>query len=90
MGAPAEQRRLLRVIVRIVVDGHTDGQALGHVPLVFGIQRVLVVLRVAGDKDLPSVLGAHEEGPGHIALGQDAQGIAGRAAAASSVSGSSG
>ena len=33
MGAPAEQRRLLRVIVRIVVDGHMDGQALGHVPL---------------------------------------------------------
>ena len=77
MGAPAEQRRLLRVIVRIVVDGHMDGQALGHVPLVLGIQRVLVVLRVAGDKDLPSVLGAHEEGPGHIALGQDAQRVAG-------------
>ena len=58
MGAPAEQRRLLRIIVRIVVDGHMDGQALGHVPLVLGIQRVLVVFRVAGDKDLPSVLGA--------------------------------
>ena len=51
-----------------------DGQPLGYIPLILGIQRIFIVLRVTGDKDLPPVLGAHQEGPGGVALGQNAQG----------------
>ena len=71
--APAEERRLAGVIVGVVVFGHCNGQALGNIPLILRIQRVFVVLRVADDKDLTAVLGAHQERPCLIALGKDAQ-----------------
>ena len=76
MGTPAEEGRLLRVVVGIVILGHCNGQALAHIPLVLGIQRVLIVLRVAGDKDLAAIFGAHEERACLVALGQDAEGAA--------------
>ena len=69
MGAPAEEGRLLRIVVGVVVLRDGDGQALCHIPLVLRIQRVLIILRVAGHEDLPPVLGAHEERPGLVALG---------------------
>ena len=56
VSTPAEERRLLGVVVGVIVLWHRDGQALADIPLVLGVQRVLVVLRVAGDEDLPSIL----------------------------------
>ena len=76
MSTPAEERRLPGVVVGVIVLWHRDGQALADIPLVLGVQCVLVVLRVAGDEDLPSILGAHQEGAGLVALGEDAQGLA--------------
>jgi len=76
VSTPAEKRRLLGVVVGVIVLWHRDGQALADIPLVLGVQCVLVVLRVAGDEDLPSILGTHQEGAGLVALGEDAQSLA--------------
>lgn len=73
VGPPAEQRRLGRVVPRVVIAGGRNIQPLVPVTPVFGIQGVLVVLRVSGDKDLSPVLDAQQVRACRIALRQDAQ-----------------
>ena len=77
MGAPAEQRVAVGVIIGIVVTGDVDGLTSLHIALVFLIQRVLVILGVADDKDLPAGLGREQHRACRIALGQNAQITAG-------------
>ena len=52
VGPPPEDGGLGGVVVGVVVLGHRNGQPLGHVPAVLGVQGQLVILGVAGDKDL--------------------------------------
>lgn len=75
MGPPAEERRLLRVIVGVVVLGW-QWQPLGHIPLILGIQRILIVLRVAGNEDLPPGSRCSSGKARLVALGKDAQSLA--------------
>lgn len=52
VGAPAEQRVAGGVVGGVVVAGHVDGLARLDVPLVLGVQGVLVVLGVADDEEI--------------------------------------
>ena len=56
MAAPQKQRSLCAVIVRIVILGKVNRESLAEIPLVFLVERDAVVLRMAEDKDLPSLL----------------------------------
>ena len=73
MGAPAEQRVAGGVVGGVVVAGHVDGLARLDVPLVLGVQGVLVVLGVADDEDLAAGFGGEQHRACCIALGQHAQ-----------------
>ena len=60
MAAPVEERTLRHVIVGEVVLGHSRVQAFLHVTEIFVCDGFPIVLQMAGDKELPSVLSGNE------------------------------
>ena len=72
-GAPGAGGPAGWVVVGVVVLRHRDGQPRVHVPAVLLLQGVGVVLRVAGDEDLPALVGGDGVDPRLLALGQDLQ-----------------
>ena len=73
MGTPCDQRGQLGVVVRVIVHGHVDGQTLGEVAAILGVERHGAVLGVACDEYLaPAPCHDHRDAA-HVALGNERQ-----------------
>ena len=57
MGAPLEQGTRLGIILRVIVLRNVHSKPSVHIPVIFIVQSISVIFRMAGDKYLLSSLG---------------------------------
>ena len=70
MPAPAHVRHSRWIVIRIIITRDIDGQAFAHIAVVFCFEGQRIIFRMAGHKDLPSILRGDNVDPGLLGFNQ--------------------